>query len=236
MQKLHNIQIEILSKLVFSPESRYTDLKPKPEMGNNTFQFHIDHLINEGLIQKSNRIYKLTMRGKQYATKIDNGKKKLSEQAINAVQVCCTREQEDKKQYLIYTRKKEPWYGCQGFLAGKIDYGEKITVAAKRELGEETGLIGDPKIVDITHTVVMNRPSGNTVSDILFFLCHVNNPKGNLVPSREGEYEWVDKREIENYVEKPFININNFLRKIEMIENFKGEVRFSEEDSEDNTF
>lgn len=48
-----------------------------------------------------------------------------------------------KKQYLVQTRLKDPFFGYHGYVTGKIRWGEKILEAAKRELLEETGMTAE---------------------------------------------------------------------------------------------
>ena len=51
MEKLHDIQNQILKRLMFSTGLRYTEMKPDKEMENNQFQFHLNQLTKKGYVQ-----------------------------------------------------------------------------------------------------------------------------------------------------------------------------------------
>lgn len=148
MKQLHPTQLAILKKLLFSPVLRYTDMKPSSKMDNNQFDFHLDSLITSGLVEKMDTGYTLTPTGKEYANRMDTDEVKILQQAKLGARVGCVRTVNGVQEFLVYTRKKQPFYNCQGFLAGKIRYGEKVLDAAARELKEETGLTGSPTLVE----------------------------------------------------------------------------------------
>lgn len=56
MKQLHEIQLQILKKLLFAKELRYTDLKPDVELENNQLDFHLDKLIGVGMSVKARSI------------------------------------------------------------------------------------------------------------------------------------------------------------------------------------
>ncbi len=63
------------------------------------------------------------------------------------------------------------------------------------------------------------------------FLCVFDNPTGKLKNNgKEGKYEWVAKRDFENYLNKPFESYSEFKRIVAMAENFKGNLVFVEHD------
>ena len=116
MKQLHPIQLKILKKLLFAPQLKYTELKPEEHIENNQFSFHLNTLINIVYIKKVDQYYILTAQGKEYANRMDAGELQIKLQAKTGVLVCATRGQDNKKEYLIYTRKKHPFFGKQGFI------------------------------------------------------------------------------------------------------------------------
>ena len=52
MRQLHEIQLQILKKLLFASGLRYAQIKPDPQMENNQFDFHLDQLIDGGYVEK----------------------------------------------------------------------------------------------------------------------------------------------------------------------------------------
>ncbi len=85
---------------------------------------------------------------------------------------------------------------CWGYHGGKVEYGEIVEAAAKRELLEETGLTANRLVLfdvfsgpDMKYTY----PDGNTVSIIdIVYLC--NDYSGDLKPqaSEVLDLQWFD--------------------------------------------
>lgn len=193
-------------------------MKPKKEMENNVFQFHLNSLQEKGYVEKYFKVYKLTKDGKKYAIRIDSDNAKVETQAKIGVALGCIRNiNSGEKQILIYTRLKHAFFGCQVFPAGKIKHGESIIDAVKRELLEETDLIGEPEIVGILHYRIFNTKGDELLDDLLLFLCRFDNPKGKLKGSKEGKYEWVGSDKISEYIVKPFQSKHMFLREVEIL-------------------
>ena len=115
MKQLHPIQLGILKKLLFTNQARYTDIKPSPQIENNQFQFHLESLVNRGYVNKTGDGYQLSVRGKEYAGRIDTeGEVKIIRQAKIGAFVCPIRKTSDNQtEVLMYTRLKQPFYGSQ---------------------------------------------------------------------------------------------------------------------------
>lgn len=228
MKQIHTIQLQILKKLLYSTGLRYSEIKPTPEMENNQFDFHLDKMINEGHIEKNQDRYQLTPVGKDFANRIDADNTMLQKQAKIGTYFACIREKNNQTQFLIYTRLKQPFYGCQGFPSGKVQYGEKITQTAKRELKEETNLEGEPEVVLIKHFLVHDASTKQLVEDKILFLCLVREPKGEVIPSEEGKYEWVNEQDLSSYVTNHFESFTEFMKEIASLKSFDGTITFAE--------
>jgi len=228
MKQLHKIQRDILQRLLFSPSLRYLQMKPESEMENNRFDFHLKKLMKLQFVEKDDDRYFLTSKGKDYANRIDPDNKKLSLQAKITLWICAVRKIDGKEEYLIYTRLKNPFYGGQGFMTGKLQYGEKVLDGVKREFKEETNLTGDPKIVSIRHYLVKEKKSHKLVEDKFMILCKVENPEGKLKGCKEGKYEWVERNDFKKNVTNHFESYEAFKRDIRIIDNFDGKVLFEE--------
>ncbi|PIZ45599.1 hypothetical protein COY32_04955 [candidate division WWE3 bacterium CG_4_10_14_0_2_um_filter_41_14] len=198
-------------------------------MENNKLNFHLNQLKILGLIEKNGTFYRLTDKGKGYAGKLDTEKLTLKVQAKISVWVCCQRDTDNlTNEYLIYTRLKSPFYGCQGFMSGKVDYGETVLKAASRELSEETGLTGDPTIVALKHYLVFDKKSNNLLEDKFMFLCLVKNPHGEITAGPEGIYKWVHENQLSEYVKNPFEDYDAFTSELDLIKSYTGTLRFTE--------
>ena len=231
MKQIHPIQIQILKKLLFAPELRYSDLRPDLIIENNQLDFHLDKLVLHGWVTKKGASYHLTSSGKEYADRIDTDRNLITKQAKVSAWIASTRQSRKDKQFLIYTRLKQPFFGCQGFLGGKIRFGEKIIKAAEREFTEETGLHGKAAIVSLKHFRIFDKSSKALVADKFMFLCLVKNPTGALLSENiEGKYEWVNMKDLKTYLTNPFEPLSETMGFVQEIEKFSGVTTIKEVD------
>jgi 8-oxo-dGTP pyrophosphatase MutT (NUDIX family) len=226
MKQIHTIQLQILKKMLFKKEARYSEIKPSKNMENNQFDFHLSQLTKAGYVKKSEGKYSLTNLGKEYANRMDTDIVLIARQAKVSVLLCPVRN--NMTEYLIYTRLKQPFYGCQGFMSGKVKYGERIIEAASRELQEETGLLGNPVIFCIKHYLVTDKKTGELLEDKILFYCKVNNPTGKIRPHNEGKYEWVKLNDLPSYVTNHFESYKVFKSDLDELNSFDGNIKFQE--------
>lgn len=236
MKQLHQTQLAILTKLVFAPNLRYSQLKPSPDLENNIFDFHLDKLIDLGYISKSTGFYQLTSSGKEYSTRLDTQSVQIIKQAKLSSWMGVLRDGKNEPDYLIYTRLKHPFYGCQGFCGGRIHFGETVIDTAQRELLEETGLTGQATIVKLHHFRVFDQ-NHKLLEDKFMFLCRIVNPIGTLIPeNEEGKYAWVAKNNLHSYITKYFESEAVFLDQLEAITNPTTPLAIEETDVISHTF
>lgn len=185
--KVHDAQINILRELLFVPEAGYADLQKPTGLASDHFNFHIGRLVEIGLVEKlSKGRYRLTIKGKEYANKLDTDARTIERQPKVAVLLAVEREIDGEQQLLFQQRTKNPYFGYWGFPSGKIRWGETITQTAARELEEETGLSADFKIVGLYHEHTFVDKEEEAVEDKMFFVVHCTNPHGELIEKYEG--------------------------------------------------
>lgn len=229
MKQFHSLQLRILKRLLFAQKLRYSDLKPTVRIANNLLDFHLNRLVKEGFVQKENKNYSLTNLGKEYANRMDTKETLIPNQSKISVWICCQKTRQNNNHYLIYTRLKHPFYGCQGFITGKVKFGEKVLAAAKRELKEEAGLEGNPQIITIKHYLVFEKKAKKLVEDKFMFLCLIRNPRGKLKSKiKEGKLRWVKEDNLRKYVTNHFESYTSFQEQLKQINTFKGKTIFSE--------
>ena len=148
---LHPIQAKILRVLLFKPLARFSELNGSG-LSNDHFTFHINRLVEIGLVEKLGGKYQLTTVGKEFANRLDTDTTQIERQAKTAILIVAVRQEGDQPQYLMQQRLKQPYFGFHGFISGKVRWGEEILVAADRELIEEAGLQGGKKtLMGIEH-------------------------------------------------------------------------------------
>ena len=202
MNDLHEIQMQILKELVFKPWARFRDLNTL-DLTSDHFTFHLNRLVEAGLVAKNNQGYSLTPLGKEFAGRIDTETVEVQKQAKIGVIACGVRKQKKEEEYLVHTRLKEPFYSFQGFVTGKVKFGEEILVAAKREFEEETHLNGEPKLFAVCHYRHFS-PDKKLLKDQIFFATKILNPQGKLLPRHtEGQNQWVAYGNLKS-LPKPF--------------------------------
>ncbi len=201
MKELHEVKVHILKKLLYSDFKRYSEIKPR-EIEGSQFMFHLNDLIDQALVIKnSDGNYSLTLVGKNFAGKYDYDSKLPSTQAKHSVVICAFRH--NRSEVLLYTRLKNPFYGCQGFMTGKVQYGEEVNKTAKREFHEETNLTGSPELTAIRHYRVYDKSSKKLLEDKVMYIHIVDNPKGRLLSNDEGEFKWINIDKVEKFISNP---------------------------------
>lgn len=213
MKQLHAIQLDILKKLTFSEWLRYSDFKSSDNMPSSQVYFHLESLQKQWFVVKEGDRYVLTLEWKEYANKIDKIDGMVHKQAFLSVLVVCSRENEDgSNSYLVYTRKKHPFFWTQWLLSGKVFWWETIEKAAKRSLESKVGLSWDVHLVWTLHYHDYDKASQELIDDKIIFLCHVANPVGELFWTEQWHGEWVSENELSWYIKIPFRTVEDTIR------------------------
>lgn len=189
-QNLHEYQMSILRELLFKPKSKFSEIK-KVDVENYHFNFHLKKLVEEDLVIKENGLYSLSVKGKEFANKMDTDSLEIEKQAKVAVSIHCIRFIKGKREFLMQQRLKEPFFGWYGAVTGKISWGETPLTTARRELKEETGLTGKFELKSIVHYHHLDA-NHKLLEDKYFFCFVVTDTKGKLKKKiEEGKNIWV---------------------------------------------
>lgn len=189
---MHELQLEILSKLTLNPHLRYNRLKP-PLLESNHFVYHLRRLISAGLVGKSGLHYGLTPAGQRYADRLSLLPPRGPRIQPKIVTLLACKN--NRNEWLLYRRKKQPFLGLVGFPYGKIHLEEQIREAAARELKEKTGLEADLERAGDMYLTVYEE--GELISHMLAHVFYGKRPHGQLlVESPIGECFFASVRDL----------------------------------------
>lgn len=206
---IHVAQTSILRELLFVPEAGFAKLQKPTGLTSNHFNFHIARLMELGLVeQQVSGRYRLTVKGKEYANRLDTDNNTVERQPKSAVMLMVERHRDGRSEFLFQERLKHPYYGYWGRPTGKIRWGETILGCAARELMEETGLTADHQFLGLYHQQVAQRDSGELLEDKLFFCIHCTNVMGETKERFDGgRNAWMTMDELMKK-DKLFSNFN----------------------------
>lgn len=125
----------ILKRLMHDAPLSFNQLWNKQGQ-SNLFAYHVKKLEERGFVVKDESGYALTEQGKQEVTYLDGETGNREEPPLLGVVVVVI----EQGRVLMTCRKKEPFAGVWGYIAGKMRKDEYILECASRELHEETGI------------------------------------------------------------------------------------------------
>lgn len=148
LDTLHHIQRSVLEKLTHQDVVSYSELLPDG-MSGNAFNYHLNHLLKQRVIEKSEDGYKLTSLGRLVVDSMS-----LREQRFKLRPVCGALlyvEHGDSKKVLLYRSKRQPLIGSVGLPFGKLRVGGTYKETVQRML-KSRGLDSDlaAKMVHLT--------------------------------------------------------------------------------------
>ncbi len=192
-------------QLLFHPRISFTEMNIE-DLSSDHFTYHIKSLTKLGFVAKDDvGKYVLTVKGKEYANTYDTENKVVEKQPKYAVFIVAKKIEKGIDYLLIQRRKKEPYYDYQGFLTGKVKFGEKLEEAAKRELSEESGLTGDFKFKGAHRDIVYSKDK-KLLEDKVFHIFVVTGCKGKLKKTVEGgENYWLPEKDFKT-LDKKYYN------------------------------
>ncbi|MEM6997666.1 MAG: hypothetical protein AAF413_02015 [Patescibacteria group bacterium] len=140
---LHHLQRSVLEKLTYAEHVSHKDLLPDG-MAGNAFNYHLNGMIKQGLIEKTDQGYTLTALGKLVVdgTSFDAKRFKLRPTVGLLLRV------RSNGKLLVYESSRQPMIGRTSLPHRKLRIGEKFPALA-RQLIEKRGL--DPLQIKSLH-------------------------------------------------------------------------------------
>jgi 8-oxo-dGTP pyrophosphatase MutT (NUDIX family)/predicted transcriptional regulator len=194
----NSLQLEILTKLLTSkPGFRFSEMKPQ-DVESDLYNYHLQHLVKNGLIEKTEDKYILTQKGKHYIwdTNPIDPFGQIDDKFKIAVSMFLIRENNGVKEVLFQTRTRLPFSGSKENPSRGIKKGELILEAAKRGFKEETGLDVDFSFIGVVRHIRYQGGRGEVTStllnDMIYHICTADKYSGELIEKNDfGENYWL---------------------------------------------
>jgi len=230
--KTHPIQAAIFRYLLFIPSAGFADVQRATDLTSDHFNFHIKKLVEEGYVEKTNKHYRLSQKGKEYANRMDTDENEIEKQPKVSVAITLERVGANGgREFLFQQRKKNPYFDFWGRVGGKMRWGESIIEAAQRELLEETGLEAEIEYKMLYHKRDFNKTTGNLLEDKIFLCVYATKYSGQLIEQFEGGINrWMSEKEF-HAQPKRFTSVDDFTELMDQGERFV-ERKFYYDESE----
>lgn len=208
----HDTQIAIMRHLLFTTSATFADIQKATDLTSDHFNFHIKRLVQERYVQKDDRAYSLTGKGKEYANRMDTDENEIEKQPKVSIVVTLERTNAaGEREFLYQQRLKNPYYGFWGRLGGKMRWGETVIEAAERELLEETGMTANFEYKLLYHKRDFDKQSKRLLEDKIFLCVYATEFSGELIESFEGGHNrWMTQAEFHQQ-EKRFESVDEFM-------------------------
>lgn len=195
--KLHEWQIAILGRLVSQPTLRFNQLL-LDGLTSEHMNYHLQKLVEAGLVVKANDGYGLTDKGKDFTNLMDDGVELIEKQPKTSVIIRGVRANaQGQIEHLVTRRLRQPYLGKVGRIGGKVRFGETLEQAAARELFEETGLTTKVMKLQEVYHKVRHREDGTFVQDVIFYIFFCKDFAGDfIVKTPHQENMWLTKAEV----------------------------------------
>ena len=198
--KIHDAQTKVLRELLFVPRVNFAGLVKITGLDGDHAKFHIKRLVELGYVDKKDGGYRLSIKGKEYANKLDTDDNTFERQPKTACLMLIKNPTTGK--FVVQERLKNPFFGFVGFPTGKVRWGETVSQTAAREAEEETGLITMPadwQWRGTLHEMVRHSDTGDIVEDKIFYVMYNDKYSGDMSPDFEGgRNEWMTLDELSN--------------------------------------
>jgi len=177
--EIHRTQMSILHELRYATSKRFSELLEPTEHTSDTFKFHLRKLVKLGYVEKTtDGMYRLTPSGKEYANVLDEKRRAPKKQPKLAIMLLVSQLVGGEKQYLLYRRKVNPFYGYWAAMSDAVLWGEAFEEAALKRLQKHAGYEADFAVNSIVRTRNFTSEGDLPVEDIVFVIMEASNLHG----------------------------------------------------------
>ncbi|MBD3319374.1 hypothetical protein GF342_05705 [Candidatus Woesearchaeota archaeon] len=132
----NSVQQKIIRDLIHVEKASFNQLWKK-KGDSNKFAYHLNRLINLGLIKKKSGHYTLTRLGKTFIAFLDSTTGSALSMPTLAY-VCIIKK---GRQYVCHERTKAPFRGYWSFVSGTLQFGSAIDAQVATDARTQTGLV-----------------------------------------------------------------------------------------------
>lgn len=186
----HHLQRSIVFSLAFTPDRRFSELKPD-EVDNKLFTYHLKKVLQAGYVTKSaDGLYALSAAGRRLSTGVHDNEQALIIERAHSVLYLIIRRKSDGA-WLFYTRHTYPMLGYSGFMHCNPTVSKTVAQAAADQCAIKTGLHGDFSALGGGYFRVYE---GERVESYTHFtLLYCDDIQGELAPGdKQADYFWVN--------------------------------------------
>lgn len=154
---------------------KYSDLMP-PDTDNVLFNYHLQHLVKNGLLLKEDNYYSFTPEGWKATSHI------TYDGLYFRKFVCRFRMYVlDGNQVLMQHRTISPFKGDTTGLSSKVVYGTSAAQRASLRILEKTGLSASMQTAGTVRTII-STPDKEILDDSIYFVMYATQHTGTLQP------------------------------------------------------
>ncbi|HVZ59044.1 MAG TPA: hypothetical protein VG935_04815 [Patescibacteria group bacterium] len=167
------IKNNILKMLMINKRQKYSEMMLE-ETDNVLFNYHLQHLVKLGYVQKHDNYYSLTPEGVQLTANITEGGLYFPK-FINAYKMYLVQ---DDKVLLQYCNHR-PWFGNTEPLTSKVLYGTATEARATVRMQEKIGVKADMKWIGTLRTRVLT-PEQELLDDAFHMIMYADKYEGEV--------------------------------------------------------
>lgn len=171
---MHWIQRKILLTLSTNDRLRYSDLKPLDVEGN-LFMYHLSQLTAAGMIDKHDKSYGLTLKGKTHVTSMSMSEGTQISQPRVLVALLCRHNE----RYLLYRWSRQPYRSKISLPFGRAHTGWTLFEVAAEQLHYKLNVPGDNYRTRGSANIIL-KVSGETIDHYLVHIVEITIHDSNV--------------------------------------------------------